>query len=100
MTASCDLFCACLIIIGLSRLPLADRKKTTAVAEMLYYSQEERAPVTAAQVCKGTHNGSVLSRIMEIIMRGQAESDDLEVNHFISHRISSFDILKKFNKKD
>lgn len=42
------------------------------------------APVTAEQVLKGTCNNPVLSRVMEIIMRGKGESDDLEVKWFLS----------------
>ncbi|KAI5611825.1 hypothetical protein C0J50_11790, partial [Silurus asotus] len=55
---------------GLSRLPLADRVKEAKVAELFYFSQVEQAPITAAQVRRGTRNDSVLSRVVDIVMTG------------------------------
>ncbi len=56
------------------------------MAEIFYFSQVERAPVTAAQVCKGTRNDPVLSKVMDFVMTGKGENDDLELKPYISRR--------------
>ncbi|KAI5086647.1 hypothetical protein C0J45_23302, partial [Silurus meridionalis] len=71
---------------GLSRLPLADGVKEAKVAEIFYFSQVERAPITAAQVHRGTRNDPVLSRVVDIVMTGKGESDGLELKPYISRR--------------
>ncbi|KAK3528991.1 hypothetical protein QTP70_014114 [Hemibagrus guttatus] len=71
---------------GLSRLPLTDRVKEAQVAEIFYFSQVERAPATAAQVRKGTRNDPVLSKVMDMVMTGKGESDDLELKPYVSRR--------------
>ncbi len=69
---------------GLSRLPLADPVKEAKVPEIFCFSQEQRAPVTAAQVCKSMRNDPVLSKVMDFVMTGKGENDDLELKPYIS----------------
>ncbi|KAL0193255.1 hypothetical protein M9458_011551 [Cirrhinus mrigala] len=71
---------------GLSRLPLADQVKEAKVAEIFYFSQVERAPVTAAQVRKGTRNDPVLSKVMDFVMTGKGEDNDLLLRPYITRR--------------
>ncbi len=71
---------------GLSRLPLADPVKEAKVAKIFYFSQVERAPVTAAQVRKGTRNDPILSKVMDFVMTGKGENDDLELKPYVSRR--------------
>ncbi|XP_039520330.1 uncharacterized protein K02A2.6-like [Pimephales promelas] len=68
---------------GLSRLPLSNEAQ---VAEIFYFSQVERAPVTAVQVRKSTRNDPVLSKVMDIVMTGKGETDDLELKPYVSRR--------------
>lgn len=71
---------------GLSRLPLTDQVKESKVAEIFYFSQVEKALVTAVQVRKGTWNDPVLSKVMDFIMTGKGENDDLELKSYITRR--------------
>nr|XP_055048287.1 uncharacterized protein K02A2.6-like [Misgurnus anguillicaudatus] len=71
---------------GLSRLPLAERVKEAKVAEIFYFNQVERAPITAAQVRRGTRNDPVLSRVVDMVMTGKGERHDLELKPYISRR--------------
>ncbi|XP_056323408.1 uncharacterized protein K02A2.6-like [Danio aesculapii] len=71
---------------GLSRLPLADQVKGTKVAEIFYFSQLEKTPVTATQVRKGTRNDPVLSKVMDIVMTGKDENHDLELKPYLTRR--------------
>ncbi|KAL0190849.1 hypothetical protein M9458_013547, partial [Cirrhinus mrigala] len=71
---------------GLSRLPLADQVKEAKVAEIFYFSQVEWAPVTAAQVRKGTQNDPVLSKVMDFVMTGKGENDDVLLKPYITRR--------------
>lgn len=67
---------------GLSRLPLADQVKEAKVADIFYFSQVERAPVTAAQVHKGTRNDLVLSKVMVRMMTYCSNHTPLTVMNF------------------
>ncbi|KAL0150485.1 hypothetical protein M9458_054302 [Cirrhinus mrigala] len=71
---------------GLSRLPLADQVKEAKVAEIFYFSQVERAPVTAAQVRKGTRKDPVLSKVMDFAMTRKGENNDLLLKQYITRR--------------
>ncbi len=69
---------------GLSKLPLADSVKEAKEADIFNFSQEERAPVTAAQVHKRTQNYPILSKFMDFFMTAKGENDYLELKPCIS----------------
>lgn len=68
---------------GLSSLPLPNQIKEAETAEIFYFGQVEGAPVTAAQVRKSTQNDPVLSKVMDVVMTGKGETDDLLIKPYI-----------------
>lgn len=71
---------------GLSRLPLPVTKHEPSTVEIFYFKNVEKAPVTASQVKKATRNDPELSRVMDIVIRGQAVSDNSDLKPFLDRR--------------
>ena len=60
---------------GLSRLPLPVMKPESSTVDIFYFTEVEKAPVSAAQVKKGTRNDPVLSAVMDLIVKGHPAGD-------------------------
>ncbi|KAJ7990617.1 hypothetical protein DPEC_G00302250 [Dallia pectoralis] len=58
---------------GLSRLPLPVTKPESREVDIFYFRQVENAPVTTKQVRRATRHDSVLSEVMDIIVKGPFE---------------------------
>lgn len=70
---------------GLSRLPLPANHGASQQAEIFYFRQVENAPITSAQVKRHTRNDPVLSKLLDVVIRGG--SDNLpELKPYITKR--------------
>ncbi|KAJ7995326.1 hypothetical protein DPEC_G00243390 [Dallia pectoralis] len=71
---------------GLSRLPLPVTKPESREVDIFYFRQMENAPVTTKQVCRATRHDSVLSEVMDIIVKGKSAGDAPDLKHYLSKR--------------
>ena len=71
---------------GLSRLPLPVKKPDSDTAEILYFREVEKAPVSAVQVKKTTRNDPVLSAVMDLIIKGLPAGEDANLKPFLGRR--------------
>ncbi len=60
------------------------------MAQIFYFCQVDRAPVTAEQVRKGKRNDPILSKVMDFVMTGKGKNDDLKLKPYSSrfHELS------------
>ncbi|KAL1258966.1 hypothetical protein QQF64_009543, partial [Cirrhinus molitorella] len=56
---------------GLSRLPLPTTHLEPAKAEIFYFKEVDNSPVTAAQVKKHTRTDPVMSKVLDLVLRGE-----------------------------
>nr|XP_055038341.1 uncharacterized protein K02A2.6-like [Misgurnus anguillicaudatus] len=56
---------------GLSRLPLPTSHPEPARAEIFYFKEVDNSPVTAAQVKKHTRSDPVMSKVLDLVLRGE-----------------------------
>ncbi|KAI7811353.1 hypothetical protein IRJ41_013611 [Triplophysa rosa] len=56
---------------GLSRLPLPTTRPEPAKADIFYFKEVDDSPVTAAQVKKYTRTDPVMSKVLNLVLRGE-----------------------------
>lgn len=71
---------------GLSRLPLPITKHESISAEIFYFKNVGKAPITASQVKKATRNDPDLSAVMDLVIKGQSVSDNSAFKPYLDRR--------------
>lgn len=68
---------------GLSRLPLPVVRGESQQADVFYFRQVEDAPITSEQVKKHTRRDPVLSKLLEVVLKG-GDGNSTELKPFMS----------------
>nr|XP_033477362.1 uncharacterized protein K02A2.6 [Epinephelus lanceolatus] len=72
---------------GLSRLPLPVTKPESNTVDICYFSEVTKAPVSAVQVKKETLNDPQLSKVMDVVVKGQPAGDDMHLKPYLGRRL-------------
>lgn len=75
---------------GLSRLPPPVTKPESNSVDIFYFRVAGKAPVSAVQVKKETHNDPELSAVMDIVFKGKPVGDDSNLKPFLGRRLELF----------
>ncbi|KAI2646093.1 Transposon Ty3-I Gag-Pol polyprotein [Labeo rohita] len=71
---------------GLSRLPLPTTHPEPAKAEIFYFKEVDNSPVTAAQVKKHTRTDPVMSKVLDLVFRGEVGEMSPLLRPYMSRR--------------